>query len=87
MKYIGYIIILIAAIAGFYRFYPAIMVVLALVSTFVMSTDRKKHVTEQTKVGRPNMIIDGMYLFFVQLLIIFVVYFTAGYAGIALGNM
>lgn len=83
MKYLGYGVILAAFIAGFLTIHPAIIVIAALISTFIYAAARRKALKQQPQAPDQNMLFDGAYLFAGQLLIMF----TAFILGWFLANL
>jgi len=86
MKYLGYAIIALSFAAGFLQ-YPAIFILLfALVSTLVFAKARRKTVKETPMQQEQNMILDGMFLFALQAMIMFVAYLLGIFAASAGGD-
>ena len=85
MKYLGYFIVLCAGIAGFLGVRIWVLLFLALLSSFTFLTARRQNLKDMPQAPDQNMLIDGMFLLFSQLLVLFVVYlvgvFIAGPGG------
>lgn len=74
MQYLGYILLIVAFYAGYAPWHPGVVPVLALMSTGIYMTARRKHVKSRPHTEHSNMIIDGAFLVTVQSLIFFTVY-------------
>ncbi len=78
MRLLPYVIIAIAAILGGYgmglRPATPILFVLALASAVSVFMPRRQALREQPQAPDQNMVLDGAFLFFSQLLIVFVAY-------------
>ena len=78
MRILPYVIIAIAAALGVagmgLRPVVAILLVLALASTFSLLAPRRRALREQPQAPDQNMMLDGAWLFVSQLLIVFVAY-------------
>ena len=85
-RYAGYIAILLALIAGLKTAPPYIIVPLALFSTMFMVRGRRDIDKNKTKAAPPNPIIDGMFLFSSQLMIVFLVYLLGYFSGSEAGE-
>jgi len=85
MKYLGYFIVLCAGLAGFLGVRVWVLVILALLSSFTFMSARRQNLKDTPQTLNQNMVVDGMFLLFSQLLILFVVYlvgvFIAGPGG------
>lgn len=79
MRYFGYIVLALAGVSGVLEIPLIVIPVLALISAWVFSTDRRTQAAEQSKIGTPNKWVDGLYLFAIQVLIMFVVYAASRY--------
>lgn len=80
-RYAGYLAIIIALIGGFKLVPPVIVLPLALFSTMFMIRGRQAVNRKKTNDEPPNPFVDGVFLFIVQLLIMFVVYLLGYFAG------
>ena len=85
-RYAGYIAIIVALIAGYRNAPPYIIVPLALFATLFMVRGRREIDKNKTKATPPNPIIDGMFLFSSQLMIIFIVYLLGYFAASEAGS-
>jgi len=74
MKYIGYIIVLAAGLAGFFGVRVWVIFGLALASAFAFASTRRDVLKNTPQAPDQNMFLDGMFLLFLQLLILFAVY-------------
>jgi hypothetical protein len=78
MRFMPYVIIAIAAALGGYgmglRPAAPILFVLAFASAVSVFMPRRQALREQPQAPDQNMILDGVFLFFSQLLIVFVAY-------------
>ncbi len=90
MKYIGYVLLALGAVAGFMGVRVWFVFILALLSTFVFASARRKNLKETPQAPDQNMLIDGVYLFLGQLLILFAIYllgvFIASPGGALFGD-
>lgn len=74
IKYLGYLILVLAVIAG-YKGLPILAVlVLALLSTVVFASSRRKTFKNTPMAPDKNMFLDGMFLFISQILIVWMFY-------------
>ena len=74
MKYLGYLIILAAGIAGFLGVRIWLVLLLALLSTFAFASARRQTLKNTPQAPDQNMLLDGMFLLLSQVLILFAVY-------------
>jgi len=74
MKYLGYALIAVAFAGGYVDFHPASILGLALVSTLIYASARRKALKEQPQAADQNMILDGAYLLAGQTMIMFAAY-------------
>jgi len=74
MKYLGYIVVLAAFIAGYLSLHPAIILVAAGLSTLIYASARRKALKAQPQAPDQNMLFDGAFLLAGQLLIMFMVF-------------
>ena len=88
MKYLGYAIILVAATAGYIGFHPALIVGLALISTFIYASARRRALKNQPQAPDQNMMLDGAYLLAGQSMIMFAAYILGWFFAnrVALGS-
>lgn len=87
MKYIGYILLLLSGVAGFLGVRVWFVVLLALVSAFVFASARRKNLKETPQAPDQNMLMDGVYLFLGQLLIMFAIYLLGVFIGSPGGSL
>lgn len=81
MKYVGYILLLLSGAAGYMGVRVWFVVLLALLSTFVFAGARRKNLKETPQAPDQNMLLDGAYLFLLQLLIMFAIYLLGVFIG------
>ena len=74
MKYLGYLIVFCAGLAGFLGVRVWVILLLALLSTFAFASERRETLKNMPQAPDQNMFLDGMFLFFAQILILFMVY-------------
>jgi len=74
MKYIGYVLLVLSGVAGALGVRVWFVFLLALLSTFVFASARRKNLKETPQAPDQNMLMDGVYLFLGQLLIMFAIY-------------
>ena len=81
MKYIGYLLLLLSSIAGYTGVRVWFVMLLALVSTALFASARRQNLKDTPQAPDQNMLIDGAYLFLVQLLIMFAIYLLGVFIG------
>lgn len=74
MKYLGYALILVALAGGYAGFHPVLIVALALISTLIYASARRKALKSQPQAPDQNMLLDGAYLLAGQTMIMFAAY-------------
>jgi len=74
MKYLGYALIFVAMAGGYIGFHSGLIVVLALISTFIYASARKKDLKSQPQTPDQSLWLDRAYLLAGQSLIMFVAY-------------
>lgn len=80
-RFIAYGCLIVAVIAGF-KLAPAFIIpLLALVSTLFMVRGRLDIDKNKVRAEKPNLLVEGAFLFAAQLLIIFVAYLLGYFAG------
>ncbi|RKQ71495.1 hypothetical protein DES40_0817 [Litorimonas taeanensis] len=80
MKYLGYCLIVVAIVAGFLAWPGSVVLLLAFLSTLIFATARHKNV-KSTPLSLPkNMVLDGVFLFAAQTLIMFTAYLIGIFA-------
>ena len=87
MKYIGYVLLLLSGVAGYLGVRVWFVVLLALLSAFVFSSARRKNLKETPQAPDQNMLVDGVYLFLGQLLIMFAIYLLGVFIGSPGGSL
>lgn len=80
MKYLGYILILIAIAAGYLKWPGLVIVLLAFLSTLIFASKRRRTLKETPMAPDQNMILDGAFLFAGQSLIMFTAYLLGIFA-------
>jgi len=73
-KYIGYLGYIAAIVAGARNVTGIVVVFLALGMTLFFAGKRRTVDISRPSAGKQNPFLDGIYFFFVQLLIVFVAY-------------
>jgi uncharacterized membrane protein len=86
MKYLGYAVLLLAFLAGFYAFPMPLVIVFALISTLIFAASRRKTLKETPMAPDQNMLLDGAFLFALQVLIMFVTFLLGVFAASAAGD-
>lgn len=81
MKYLGYLLLLLGGVAGYFGVRVWFIFLIALLSTLVFASARRKNLKSTPQAPDQNMLIDGVYLFFGQLLILFAVYLLGVFIG------
>ena len=81
MKYIGYILLLLSGVAGYMGVRVWFVMLLALLSSFLFASARRKNLKETPQAPDQNMLLDGAYLFLGQLLIMFTIYLLGFFIG------
>lgn len=81
MKYIGYLLLLLGGVAGYLGIRVWFVILLALLSTTLFASARRKNLKETPQAPDQNMLLDGAYFFLVQLLIMFAVYLLGVFIG------
>ena len=74
MKYLGYLLILACFAAGYNSIHILVVIVTALLSTFIYASERRLALKTQVHAPDQNMLLDGAFLLVLQLLIMFMVY-------------
>ncbi len=74
MKYLGYGLIIAAFAVGVVGYHPGAIVILALISTLIYASARRKSLKVQPQAPDQNMILDGAFLLAGQGLIMFTAY-------------
>lgn len=88
MKYLGYALILVATAGGYIGVHPALIIVLALISSFIYASARRKALKSQPQAPDQNMLLDGAYLLAGQAMIMFAAYILGWFFAnrVALGS-
>lgn len=74
MKYLGYALIALAAVAGALNLPVYLVIVLALINTLIYAGARRKNLKSTPMSPDQNMLLDGVFLFALQTLIMFTAY-------------
>jgi len=77
MKYFGYALVLLAFLAGYVGYHSGIILILALISAAIYASSRRKALRRQPQAPDKNMLLDGFFLLFGQMLIMFTAYILA----------
>jgi len=86
MQYLGYVVMAIAFYVGFALMHPISIIVLALISTFLFASARARAARKETHSVGTNPLLDGMYLFVLQALIMFTVYILGYFMSTTAGD-
>jgi hypothetical protein len=81
VKYLGYLLILAAFVAGYVGFHPIGILILAALSTLIYASARRKALKSQPLAPDQNMIFEGAFLIAGQILIMFMVYILGWFFG------
>ncbi|CAM3867393.1 hypothetical protein [Litorimonas haliclonae] len=87
MKYLGYLLIILTAVAGFLKWPWILIFVFAAVSTFAFAKVRRDALKNTPMAPDQNMILDGAFLFFGQTLIMLVAYLLGVFAAAPTGEL
>jgi hypothetical protein len=87
MKYLGYMIILLGGVAGYFGVRAYLLLVLALLSTFAFAAARRQTLRDTPQAPDQNLLFDGAWLFFSQLLAIFGAYLIGVFCNTAGGEL
>ena len=74
LQYLGYVGIAIAVYAGIAPWHPGVVLILALFTTFLFSGARAKSRKREVHREKPNMMMEGAFLYAGQVLIMFIAY-------------
>ncbi len=74
MKYLGYLLIFGCFLAGYFSVHIAVVGVAAILSTIIYASERRKALKSQIHAPDQNMMLDGAFLLFLQLIIMFTLY-------------
>ena len=86
IQYLGYLVIAAAFYAGFRPLHPLVILVLALISTFIFASARRTATKTDERTLTPSPISDGAYLFAGQVMIIFFVYILGYFMATTAGD-
>lgn len=78
MRYIAYLLVALSAALGYFSVYPLAVVPIALATSFIFISERRKWLKANPPALPVNPIVDGIYLFVLHLLINFAA-FAIGY--------
>ncbi len=81
MKYIGYLLLLLGGVAGYFGIRVWFVFIIALLSTLIFASARRKLLKGTPQAPDQNMLMDGVYLFLGQLLILFAIYLLGVFIG------
>jgi hypothetical protein len=87
MKYLGYLLLILGGVAGYLGVRVWFVFLLALLSTFIFASARRKNLKTTPQAPDQNMLIDGVYLFCGQLLILFAMYLLGVFIGSPGGSL
>jgi len=71
MRYIAYLLFILSIILGYFAIYPLVVLPLALATSFLFFSARKKWLKANPPALPVNPIVDGAYLVFLHILIHF----------------
>jgi len=74
VKYLGYLLILACFLAGYYSTHIIVVGLCAVLSTIIYASERRKALKSQIHAPDQNMLLDGAFLLFLQLIIMFTLY-------------
>ncbi len=86
-KYISYLGYILAIIAGARNATGLIIVIIAFAMTLFLARERRNVDVGRPSAGKQNAFVDGVYFFFIQLLIVFVAYLIGVFASSSAGEM
>jgi len=86
-KYIGYMLIALSGWMGFVSFNPRYLIFVALASTLALAGLRRKDLKSTPMAPDKNMVLDGLFLFALQGLLMFVAYLLGYFAASSGGDM
>ncbi len=86
-KYAGYALIGLAGWMGYVSFNPRYLIFAALASTLIFASQRRKVLKETPMAPDKNMILDGLFLFILQALLMFTAYLLGYFAASSGGDM
>lgn len=88
MKYLGYAVIILSAAGGYVGFHPALIIGLALISTLIYASARRRALKNQPQAPDQNMMLDGAFLLAGQSMIMFAAYILGWFFAnrVALGS-
>ncbi len=84
MHLMGYGIIVLAVIAGYFKMPVGMVAGLALIASLLFAETRRGLSKEKTL--KPNPFVDGIYLFFMQFLMLFAAYLIGYFAATEAGD-
>ncbi len=73
-KYIAYVMLLATFYGGYAFWHPGMILVFALIATLMFASARRASVRKQDRGGPVNAVLDGLFLFVLQVMIMFFVY-------------
>lgn len=74
MKYLGYLLIFACFLAGYFSIHIGVVALAALLSTVIYASERRRALKTQIHAPDKNMVLDGAFLLFLQLIIMFTLY-------------
>ena len=86
-KYIGYALIVLSGWMGYVSFNPRYLIFIALASTLVFAAQRRKDLKSTPMAPDQNMILDGLFLFALQGMLMFTAYLLGYFASSAGGDL
>ncbi len=74
LSYLVYILIFSVVGCGYVGVHPLIVIMCAILSACILTSERSKQLSEERKTGAKNRFVDGAYLACGQTLIMFMAY-------------
>ena len=71
MRNIAYLLVLLSAAFGYFSVYPMMVVTVALATSLIFISARQQWLKENPPAVPVNKMVDGLYLFFLHLMINF----------------
>ena len=71
MRYIAYLLVLLSGVLGYFKVYPLIVIPVALATSFIFMSARRKWLKENPPAMPVSPFVDGIYLFALHMMINF----------------
>jgi hypothetical protein len=85
MRYIAYSLFILSILLGYFAIYPMVVVPVALATSFLFISARRKWLKENPPAIPVNPLVDGLYLFFLHLLIHFAAFAIGFFLNYSIG--